>query len=157
MKNSTSMAEIGEESFLSFLGLDQRLKSRPSCLKTVIQLTGHTTTTTTTTFLGTTAPKQDTVGLQLESTSSPRGSIMRGKDRASVAHRAATTKEKAPAHLISLRGLRIGHRGNERHRRRRSARPKGIADAAVDLEGSEERLRKESGQRETVEDSEMSA
>ena len=37
------------------------------------------------------------------------------------------------------------------------ARPKGIADAAVDLEGSEERLRKESGQRETVEDSEMSA
>ena len=28
------MAEIGEESFLSFLGLDQRPKSRPSCLKT---------------------------------------------------------------------------------------------------------------------------
>lgn len=139
MKNSTSMAEIGEESFLSFLGLDQRLKSRPSCLKTATQLTGHTTTTTTTTFLGTTAPKQDTVGLQLELTSSPRGSIMRGKDRASVAHRAATTKEKAPAHLISLRGLRIGHRGNERRRRRRrrSARPKGIADAAVGLDGSE--------------------
>lgn len=32
------MAEIGEESFLSFLGLDQRLKSRPSCLKTATQL-----------------------------------------------------------------------------------------------------------------------